>query len=164
MTRPSVAERFWSRVDKSGGPDACWPWTAGANYYGYGALWVGGRMVPAHRVAYELTIGPIPEGQEVLHRCDNPVCCNSGHHFLGTQLDNMVDRDIKGRTRWHPRCGAQAGRAKLTDVDVHTIRQLGSTMSCAAIARRYKVSATNVWNILHRVSWQHLPEGGDSGN
>lgn len=69
------------------------------NEHGYGAMRGGdGRTVLAHRLAWELANGPVPEDMCVCHRCDNPPCCNLDHLFLGTHADNMRDRDAKGRT------------------------------------------------------------------
>jgi hypothetical protein len=94
----SIECRFWAKVDKSAGADACWAWTGKArSQYGYGAFNVGGRMVGAHRLAWELTNGVIAGGMHVCHRCDNPLCCNPGHFFLGTAQDNMDDMSAKGR-------------------------------------------------------------------
>lgn len=69
--------RFWAKVNRSGGPDACWEWTASTKSSGYGGFWVGGRVLRSHRVAYEIANGPIPEGAVVCHHCDNPPCCNA---------------------------------------------------------------------------------------
>jgi hypothetical protein len=94
---------FWDRVDRSAGPDACWPWTGAINKSGYGSYCVaGGAVRTASRVAYELTHGPIPPGPGyhglvVMHSCDNRPCCNPKHLSLGTQADNNFDRDQKGR-------------------------------------------------------------------
>lgn len=101
----SLAERFWARVDRRGA-DECWPWT-GARVDGrkpyakrYGVLRRGAtdgcRRVTAHRLAYELLVGPIPAGLHVLHTCDNPPCCNPAHLWIGTHADNMADRKAKG--------------------------------------------------------------------
>jgi hypothetical protein len=97
------AERFWARVDKSGEPDTCWPWT-GAKSGEYGALAVldengAWRRRPAHRVSYELVNGAIPNGMLVCHRCDNPPCVRPDHLFLGTHKDNSDDKVAKGRNR-----------------------------------------------------------------
>jgi hypothetical protein len=87
--------RFWSRVDTSAGPEACWTWRGRAHPYGaFDAL---GRGFRSHRVAYELSTGKDPGDLLVCHSCDNPPCCNPNHLFVGTHLDNNRDRDAKGR-------------------------------------------------------------------
>ncbi len=109
-SRAPLAERFRARVDSSAGPEACWPWTGGdCNRFGHGRMQTVGvpwlpRRTMAHRLAYMLANGPIPEGDGyhgtcVLHRCDNPSCCNPAHLFLGTAGENNSDRHAKGRTR-----------------------------------------------------------------
>lgn len=95
--RPPVP--FWDRVDRSGGFFACWPWTGPLYRDGRGHVWYGGRLRRAHQVAWIEANGPIPEGQGVLHTCDNPPCCNPLHLFAGTQLDNIADMVAKGRHR-----------------------------------------------------------------
>jgi len=106
---------FWERVDMSGGPDACWPWTGARHPSGYGGVsWRGGR-VNAHRVAYELAYGNPGKGF-VCHHCDNPPCCNPAHLFLGTAQDNYRDSIAKGHSRQRavdrtPIKGLRHGRA-----------------------------------------------------
>lgn len=90
----SPEDRFWMKVNKT---DGCWLWTAATFAYGYGIFRVDGRNQYAHRVAWELTNGPIPDGLSCLHRCDVPGCVNPDHLFLGTQGDNARDRNAKGR-------------------------------------------------------------------
>ena len=92
-----LLERFLLKVDKT---DTCWLWSAAVNPKGYGCLGLGTRgmgVVLAHRASWMLYKGAIPEGLSVLHSCDNPRCVNPDHLFLGTQQDNMKDRDAKGR-------------------------------------------------------------------
>jgi len=102
--------RFWAKVDKSAGEDACWLWTARTSDGGYGRFnAISTQGIQAHRYAWEQVNGPIPKGLLVCHTCDNPPCCNPAHLFLGTNTDNARDRDRKGRSappptvRWIPR-------------------------------------------------------------
>jgi endogenous inhibitor of DNA gyrase (YacG/DUF329 family) len=99
QARP-LAERFWEKVNMSG---ECWLWLAGCNASGYGwfrTSGLQGRAVLAHRVAWELTNGPIPDGVELCHNCpggDNPLCVRPDHLWLGTHQENMADSARKGR-------------------------------------------------------------------
>lgn len=94
--RIPIEERFWSKVSMAG-PDECWEWMGSRNTGGYGWFKVGDRATGSHRVAFELTSGPIPDGLLIRHRCDNPPCCNPAHMELGTPADNAADRTERGR-------------------------------------------------------------------
>lgn len=95
---PDIHGRFWSKVDRSGGPDACWNWTSALRSKGYGDFLVRGKeRCAAHRLSYIWAYGPIPNGLFVLHRCDNKLCVNPAHLFLGTHHDNMNDLTTKRR-------------------------------------------------------------------
>jgi hypothetical protein len=87
--------RFWAKVDKT---TDCWLWTGGKHRQGYGQISIARKMALAHRVSYELEVGPIPPGMSVLHKCDVPGCVRPDHLFTGTQKDNMADCARKGRT------------------------------------------------------------------
>jgi len=152
-------EGFWSKVDMSAGPDACWPWKGGVYKSGYGtAYWHGRSGRRAHRVAYQVAFGDIPEKMLVLHKCDNTLCVNPNHLFLGTHQDNMNDMRVKGRAR---NAGDQKGEAnfaaKLSLESVGRIRFLySSKLTVAEISRRTSVPYSNVWSIVHRKTWKHV--------
>lgn len=132
---------FWDRVDKSGGPDACWEWTAGRDVKGYGSYHIDGRAVKAHRHAHVLVNGPIPGGYLVCHRCDNPPCVNPAHLFVGTHRDNALDAKAKGRTR-APR-GAAHPKAKFTDEQIARVIELREAgWSNLAIAEETGISSS----------------------
>lgn len=90
---------FWERVDRASRADECWLWTGTVDRRGYGRLRYRGRFAKAHRLAYELTHGSIPEGMFVLHSCDEPGCCNPAHLRAGDHAENMRDRARRGRSR-----------------------------------------------------------------
>lgn len=89
-----MRRRYTVRVDEYG---ECREWEGSRYASGYGAKWENGKMRRAHRVEWEKHYGPIPEGMWVLHKCDNPPCCNIDHLWLGTRRDNERDKVNKGR-------------------------------------------------------------------
>jgi hypothetical protein len=109
-------------------------------------------MILAHRLAWEYAYGPIPDGLQVLHRCDNPPCINPEHLWLGTNVDNMADRQRKGRTA-HT-CGSRAGNAKLTEDDIPAIILMRGTQK--QIAEVFGVSRSLIGAILQRKVWPHV--------
>jgi hypothetical protein len=147
MPRVNTPERFWSLVRPAGALDetVCWLWPLRTDDGGYGRLGFGGRGgQKAHRVAWELVHGSIPDGMRVLHKCDNPPCCNPTHLFLGSQQDNIADRQAKGRTVDPP------SRRKLTTEQVAAMRCAWRDLPVTQqmLADRYGVSRGNVSKIL----------------
>lgn len=144
--------RFWDKVLRVPG-DYCWPWLA-ATMAGYGVIretYPGRQMLRAHRVSWEAHNGPIPEDLLVCHHCDNPICCNPDHLFLGTCADNHADRDAKGRQAR----GEIQHLAKLTVEDVVWIRSENS-LTNTEMARALGVTPTAIYYVLRRETWKHV--------
>jgi hypothetical protein len=173
------------RVDEATG---CWEWTGhrlSPPGLPYGDVMINRTRYMAHRAMWNFRVGPIPDGMCVLHRCDNPPCCNPAHLFLGTHADNAADRDAKGRTakgdrhparrnpEWAERCRGLAARrketrrgerhpaAKLTAARVNSIRERyaagGVTMKELAVA--FGVSQAAVHRAIRGTSWKHTTRG-----
>ena len=153
------AERFWSKVDKSG---ECWEWsgTVLKKMY-YGRYFLGGKTVLAHRYSYilhhPLTID-LWEHREicVCHRCDNPRCVNPAHLFLGTVADNNKDKEAKGRGGQTK--GEKHGRSKLTETDVREIRikYANGGITHRQLALEYGISQQAITKIIRRRTWSHI--------
>jgi len=112
----------------------------------YPSARANGERTSAHRAAWILWRGPIPDGMFALHHCDNPACINPDHIYLGTQMDNMRDRQVRERSG-----------QKLTMTDVIALRLAyidGATPT--QLARRYDVSANAIWDVIKRRSWKHV--------
>lgn len=149
----SINEWFWDRVDKSAGPDKCWPWQGHRLPTGYGRLVLHGKFIGAHRVAYELEYNKKPGDLFVCHKCDNPICCNPRHLFLGTHQDNMDDKVQKGRNP----SGAQSSRATISEAQAQEILdRVTAGEAGASIARDMNVSEFIVSRIKHRKTWTAL--------
>lgn len=146
------ASAFWSKVARS---DSCWTWSGHRDRQGYGELHHRGMYLRAHRVAWQLMNGPIPDGLHVLHHCDNPPCVNPAHLFLGTNADNVADKTAKGRGRGGR--GEAHRNAKLTADQVREIRELAASgLTQREIAARYGVRHTAIGKILRGERWGHL--------
>lgn len=114
----TLEQRFWAKVRKT---DECWVWTASVNGDGYGQIKVDGRLRKAHRLAWEMTNGPIPKGMHIDHRCANPLCVNPAHLRIVTNAQNLQHRTgaqansksgVRGVT-WHKRANAWRAHARL---------------------------------------------------
>lgn len=163
--KASLTDRFWSYVERGPG---CWMWQAHRDEFGYGTLGRGGRNaghILAHRLSWQIHNGPIPEGLNVLHHCDNPPCVNPEHLFTGTRPDNSADMVSKGRAA----NGLTKKDAKLTPNQVREARRRaaawgwpevtsrrGSRDSFARIARDFGVTDSTVRDAVKRVTWVHI--------
>lgn len=144
---------FWPKVEKT---DSCWLWRGEITKDGYGRTGAkkDGSTRGAHRIAWELTNGPIPDGLFVLHKCDNPPCVRPEHLFLGTQADNRRDCVAKGR---QPR-GSAARKSSLTEEDVVEIRQRHESGETAtSLGACFGVTRANIGYIVKRKTWTHVP-------
>ena len=153
---------FWSKVDKSAGPEGCWSWMGTIGPKGYGwTRWERKRSRRVHRISWSLAFGPIPQNLHVCHHCDNPPCVNPKHLFTGTPKDNARDRDSKGRqakgeSRNAPR-GEDHPGSRLTKRDVLEIRKLAADgILRKEIATKFKVSLSTVYQIINRKMWKHI--------
>ncbi len=145
----SAVSRFWSKV-AVGEPDACWHWMrSGAS--GYGTTTFNGRRTTATRVAYALSVGPVPDNMLVCHKCDNPPCCNPAHLFLGDDAANMADCASKDRTTF----GLRSRHARLTNeivVAVRTEYALGG-VTIKELAARHGIGAPSMRAVLQFRAW-----------
>ena len=137
-------------------PDGCIEWTAMKLNEGYGHFSVHGKMVLAHRLAYECTHGPIPEGIDVLHKCDRPSCVNPDHLFLGTAKENAEDCAQKGRISRGERHSQVTWCRKITAANAREIfRRKQAGENPGDIARDYPITPTAIRNVGIR-SWKWL--------
>lgn len=150
-------ERFWSKVEKT---DGCWNWRGARlrrphdGSLSYGVFNLDGRSQPAHRVAWQLLNGPIPEGKWLLHDCDNQGCVRPDHLYVGTHADNTRDAVMRrrmesGEDRWNHR---------LRPVDVVAIRAMAAAgIATETIGPLFGVSGRTARNVVARKAWQSVP-------
>jgi hypothetical protein len=162
-----LTDRFLSFVPNRDDDDSrCWEWTGELDRDGYGKLYAGIRLTSsgvrrpyrifAHRYAYELWMGPIIEGECVLHTCDNRRCVNPSHLWLGSVQDNNRDRHEKGRTRGEHK-GEEHHGAKLSEEDVAGVRAARSRgVSCGEVASSFGISKAQVSRITNGRRWSHV--------
>lgn len=171
------SERFWVCVEKT---ETCWLWTGARDKDGYGKFRGPRHTTKAHRASYLINVDPEADltGWDVMHSCDNPPCVNPQHLSLGTSIDNVADRDTKGRSaagdangsrlyperrprgatwRGDPRVGVTNGRARLDESRVREIRELAAAgLTKRAIGRRYGVTDVLIGKIVRRELWGHV--------
>ena len=132
----------------------CWLWATQADPYGYGNFSFGNKNRLAHRASYMIYKGEIPDGLFVCHSCDMPACVNPEHLFLGTNLDNMLDRDSKQRQAR----GKAIPQTKLSLEEVIQIREayaVGNT-TYNRLAKQFNVKDTTIQAIIQRKSWKYV--------
>lgn len=146
-------KRFGSKVTKTG---TCWVWTSATAGSGYGFFWIGGvkRSDYAHRIAYQMHKGAIPDGMVVMHSCDNKLCVNPAHLSVGTNTDNMSDSARKGRIAFGVRNG---GGRKLTDNSVRRIKSLRGVLGSTKVGRSFGVASQTIKAIWRGRSWNRTP-------
>lgn len=151
-----LQDRFWENVMPI--PECgCWIWLKATHYKGYGELRFNGKKDKAHRVAYILANGNIPEGMQVLHHCDTPPCINPKHLFLGTNTDNAKDSVKKGRSHLNRlgRKGEEHPLALLNNHDIIEIRN--SNLIGRDLAAKYGVCESEINFIKQGKRWKHIP-------
>lgn len=127
----------------------CWEWVGYRSNTGYGCTTKDGVRYMAHRLSYELFVGPLEADKLVCHKCDNPRCVNPEHLFLGTSADNMADMVAKGRDA--NRRGERHYKAKLTARDVELIRAGDQAVKC--LADMYGVGISTIYRARRGDSW-----------
>lgn len=139
-------------------PDTgCWNWIASKNKQGYGKFSITrSKWVHAHRFAYQYYVGQIND-LCVLHKCDNPACCNPNHLFLGTQKDNMID--CKNKNRNFKAKGELHSKHILKEYEVLLIKKRLQNYKygdCLKIAKEYSVDTRTISSIKNGVNWSHI--------
>jgi uncharacterized protein (DUF433 family) len=145
--REDMGVRFWKFVNVKG-PDDCWEWngTIRGEYGAFGTT--DGQIEMAHRVAWKLTNGPIPDGMDILHGCDNPPCCNPNHLHPGTTLENVTDMWNKGRAK------KPYSLSKSSVLGIVEMSKKG--YKPAEVARQYGTTIMSVYRIMNGTSWSKL--------
>lgn len=162
--KQDIKIRFWSKV-KIGDPDECWNWLAGLTSTGYGMFNFDNKPLKASRVAWMLTSGEIPNNLCVCHKCDNPLCCNPKHLFLGTRKENSEDMVKKGRQSRGKKHGDTV-RGELNPVHKltwDTVREIrmrygDGNITMTQLAKEYSVDRKLIHNIVYKKAWKEGTE------
>jgi hypothetical protein len=148
MVSKTLKQRFEAKYIKDN--SGCWLWTASVGSHGYGQLYYKDHEIPipSHQVAWLLHRGEIPKGLSVLHKCNNKLCVNPNHLYLGTDLDNTHDKITAGTMYYgdHLR--------KLSEDQIQEIRNLKGKKKQWEIARMFGISQPNVSRILSYTTWK----------
>ena len=157
-TAEPITARFWRYVEKT---DTCWLWTGYRNNKGYGLITIGStaagtrRMVLAHRLAYELQVGPIPEGALICHHCDVRACVYPEHLYAGSEHENHLDMYGRSQRTTTVR-GAKHGRSVLDQERAHEIilrYRFRANGGLAALAQEFGVCTDTIRRVLHGRHW-----------
>lgn len=165
---PKLKNRFWNKVDISIKSE-CWNWKATTSGK-YGMFWFNGIMVLSHRFAFAIFYNredilinnksyhkEIDEYLCILHKCDNPICCNPFHLFIGINKDNIDDKVSKNRAQ--KMRGSLNGYSKLNEKDILKIRRIYKPRKnggLTKIAKEYNVGITTIHDIIKRKIWKHV--------
>lgn len=152
----SLRERFFEKVEQ-GSPSECWQWKGSIEAVGYGKMTYHRKGYWAHRLAYEFYYGPIPEGTEVCHSCDNRSCVNPAHLFAGTRHDNVLDMYNKNRNTFSGFQGEDHPRARLKESDIRVIRQrVAAGEPTRVLAEECGVCRSTIQKIAAGILWKHV--------
>lgn len=157
MKNLSYEDRLFEKVEKIT-ESGCWVWTGAMDSAGYGRMAFNNRIDGAHRVAYQLFIGPIEKGLFICHHCDVKLCVRPDHLFAGTQKHNIQDCVRKGRLGHQRATGEIHGAAKLSNFLVKRIRQMYSSKlySQTELARLFNIGQTAISSIVTRQTWRKV--------
>ncbi len=147
----------WNKINKKS-DEECWEWKGATTKGGYGSMKLYNKTKYVHRVVYEITYGKFSNDLDVLHKCDNPLCCNPEHLFLGTQQDNVRDMDVKGRRGKTDQKGELNNASKLTKTDIEKIRELNysGSYSQREIGEIFGVGQQCICLIVNHKTWKHI--------
>ncbi len=155
----TLDERFWGRVDKSAA-NGCWEWLGNIKRNGYGTFMANGRCFNVHRLAWVICNGQVPDGQCVMHICDNRKCVNPAHLMVGTAKDNTQDMIRKGRHKSGPPMrGDDHPMARLTAKQVLELRKQydsGTLGPASRMSLSLGLSEGALWRVVTRKTWKHI--------
>jgi hypothetical protein len=151
----TLEQRLWNQIIKTDNTDDCWNWVGPVNSKKYGSLCLATKRKGvrkstrfyAHRLAWELTNGPISDGLFVCHKCDNPRCCNPNHLFLGTPKENVEDMILKGRY-----CKHRLRKQQIKDIR----NEYANGASQQEIATKYNVPYKVIHRVIFRKTWKKI--------
>ena len=155
--RKDWRESFFKKIKIDSG--SCWVWTGSSHASGYGQCWADKKQKRASRVSYEIHKGVIPEGLFVLHKCDNPICVNPDHLFLGNSQDNENDKVSKNRQSK----GESHGMSKLSELQVREIISSLNYCKRSFLSKKYNVHVSTIHLIAKGIIWKHIPRHNING-